>query len=104
MKLLEVAYWPQVLKEVWECTENSLTCQQYKPDCKKPAGLLQSTALTEPGEMWGVDLMGPLPRSKKCHQSLLVVVDYFTKWMELFPLRDAKTIKMLLNRLLVSGG
>ncbi len=41
--------------------------------------------------MLGVDLMGPLPKSKKGNVYLLVVVDYFTKWVELFPIRDGKT-------------
>ncbi len=34
---------------------------------------------------------GPLPKSKKGNVYLLVVVDYFTKWVELFPIRDSKT-------------
>lgn len=35
--------------------------------------------------------MGPLPKSKKGNVYLLVVVDYFTKWLELFAIRDSKT-------------
>jgi hypothetical protein len=40
--------------------------------------------------MLALDLMGPLPRSKNGKTMLLVVVDHFTKWVELFALRDAK--------------
>ncbi len=43
--------------------------------------------------MLGVDLMGPLPKSKKGNVYLLVVVDYFTKWVALFPIRDSKTLQ-----------
>ena len=32
-------------------------------------------------------MVGPLPRSPKGHQYLLVVTDHFSKWVELFPLR-----------------
>ena len=39
--------------------------------------------------MLGVDLMGPLPRSPSRNEHLLVVVDYFSSWVELFPLRRA---------------
>lgn len=39
--------------------------------------------------MLGVDLMGPFPRSPDRNEHLLVFVDYFTRWVELFPLRTA---------------
>ncbi len=46
--------------------------------------------MVEPGYMLGVDLMGTFPKSSKQHEHILVVVDYFSKWVELFPLRVAK--------------
>uniref|UniRef100_A0A3B3I8A6 Integrase catalytic domain-containing protein n=1 Tax=Oryzias latipes TaxID=8090 RepID=A0A3B3I8A6_ORYLA len=70
------------------------TCQQYKPSNQKPAGFLQSTQVEEPGFMLGLDFMGPFPRSRKGNCYLLVVVDYYTKWVELFPLRDSKTLRL----------
>ncbi|KAL2086044.1 hypothetical protein ACEWY4_017103 [Coilia grayii] len=39
--------------------------------------------------MLGLDLMGPLPQSSLRNTQLLVVVDYHTRWVELFPLRQA---------------
>ncbi|RXN36895.1 reverse ribonuclease integrase [Labeo rohita] len=94
LKILEVAWWPSVRKEVWSYVKSCKPCQQYKPGNSKMAGLLQSTLVTEPGYTLGIDLMGPLPTSKKRNTCLLVVVDYFTKWVELFPLRDSKTQKI----------
>lgn len=41
--------------------------------------------------MLGVDLMGPFPKSLQSNEYLMVVVDYCSKWVELFPLRSAKT-------------
>lgn len=41
--------------------------------------------------MLGVVLMGPLPKGKKGNVHLLVVANYFTKWVELFPIRDSMT-------------
>jgi hypothetical protein len=41
--------------------------------------------------MIGLDLIGPLPKIKKGHDNLLVTVDYFSKWVCLYPLRSAKT-------------
>lgn len=39
--------------------------------------------------MLGVDLMGPFPKSSKQNVYLLVFVDYYSRWVELFPLRTA---------------
>lgn len=51
---------------------------------------MQSTPVVEPGHMLGIDLMGPFPKSQKQNEHLLVIVDYCSKWVELFPLRVAK--------------
>ena len=67
---------------------------QYKPSNEKPAGQLQTTEVKALGEMIGVDFMGPLPLSKAQNSVLMVVVDYYTKWVELFALKDAKTPKV----------
>lgn len=91
LSLLDVAYWPQVRNNVWAYTINCLVCQQFKSVCQKPAGLLKSTTVKEPAEMLGVDLMGPFLRSKKGNNNLLVIVDKGSKWVEHFPLLDAKT-------------
>uniref|UniRef100_A0A3P9JM97 Integrase catalytic domain-containing protein n=1 Tax=Oryzias latipes TaxID=8090 RepID=A0A3P9JM97_ORYLA len=45
--------------------------------------------------MLGIDIMGPFPRSKKSNTVLVVVVDYYTKWVEMFPLKDAKTPRLI---------
>ena len=81
-------------KDVWQHVKMCSTCQQYKAGNTKPAGYLQSTTVEEAGVMIGLDFMGPFPRSKKGHVYLLVIVDYFTKWVELFPLKDSKTHKV----------
>ncbi|KAL6478664.1 hypothetical protein MHYP_G00120970 [Metynnis hypsauchen] len=94
LRILEVAWWPTVRKDVWQHVRLCVVCQQYKPDNKKPAGFLQTTKVEEAGYMLGLDFMGPFPRSKRGNSYLLVVVDYYTKWIELFPLRDSKTPRL----------
>ena len=45
-------------------------------------------------ERIAIDLTGPLPRTRTGNSSIMVVADYFTKWVEAFPLPDqtAKTV------------
>uniref|UniRef100_A0A3B4Z3E1 Gypsy retrotransposon integrase-like protein 1 n=1 Tax=Seriola lalandi dorsalis TaxID=1841481 RepID=A0A3B4Z3E1_SERLL len=88
-RLYEVAYWPGMWTEVKTFIKRCMVCQSLKADNQKPAGKIQQTKVTFPNEMLGIDLMGPLPRSPQRHEYLLVVVDYFTRWVELTPLRTA---------------
>lgn len=90
LRLLEVVYWPSIRKDVWKYCRDCEICQQYKPSITKLSGQLQSTPVVEPGHMLGVDFMGPFPGSTKQHEYLFVVVDYCSKWVEMFPMRKAK--------------
>lgn len=89
-RLLNVVYWPTIRKDTWDHCKQCQICQQYKPQITKLSGHLQSTPVVEPGYMLGIDFMGPFPKSLKQNEYLLVIVDYCSKWVELFPLRSAK--------------
>lgn len=47
--------------------------------------MIQQTTVKGPNKMLGIDIMGPLPRSPERNEYLLVVVDYYTRWV-VFPL------------------
>lgn len=50
---------------------------------------MQFTPVEDSWEKLGMDLMGPFRRSKKGN-TFLVLVDYVTKLVEMFPLKDGK--------------
>lgn len=82
-------------------------CQVYKPENRKLAGKLQQTVVHHPLEMLGMDLMGPFPRSSNQNVYLLVFVDYYTRWVELYPLRTATTesiSRVLVKHILIRWG
>jgi hypothetical protein len=45
---------------------------------------LQNNLQIEIFDMWGIDLMGPFPKSYDS-EYILIVVDYVSKWVEAMP-------------------
>ena len=43
--------------------------------------------VTEPFELVGMDLVGKLKSTGKGYVYICVMVDYFTKWLEVYPLK-----------------
>ena len=100
-RLQEVVYWPGMWVDTRKFVQQCEVCQKYKPDIGRPAGKMQQTVVNHPNEMLGIDLMGPFPPSRGTrNEFLLVVVDYYTHWVELFPLRKAtaSAIALILRR------
>uniref|UniRef100_A0A3Q3FUA3 Integrase catalytic domain-containing protein n=1 Tax=Labrus bergylta TaxID=56723 RepID=A0A3Q3FUA3_9LABR len=46
--------------------------------------------VSEPFELVGMDLVGPLKRSNSGYMYICVMVDYFTKWLEVYPLMSKR--------------
>ncbi|GFY24430.1 hypothetical protein TNCV_1014781 [Trichonephila clavipes] len=70
---------------VKSCSE----CIRYKATNQKPAGLLQTPVPTQRFESIAIDLFGPLPETTEGMKWIFIVEDYTTKWVELFPLKQA---------------
>ena len=52
---------------------------------------LQSVQTSYPMEALAMDLRGPFPKSPEGNYCILVVRDYFTKWMEVYALPDQES-------------
>ena len=52
--------------------------------------LLLAFKMSEPFELVGMDLVGKLKCSNTGNQYMCVMVDYFTKWIEVYPLKTKK--------------
>jgi hypothetical protein len=51
-------------------------------DQKQPSSLTQLIQPTWPLQRWGLDLLGPLPPAQGNLKYVVVVVEYFSKWIE----------------------
>jgi hypothetical protein len=52
-------------------------------------------------DVWGIDFMGPFPKSKNC-EYILVPMDYVTKWIEAIPCQtaDSKYAKRMFHEVI----
>lgn len=83
-------YWPRMRAEVAKYVRSCRVCQSVKVEPQKPRGfLLPQPDVDGPWQMVSLDLVGALPKSPEGFMHILVVVDYFTKYAVLFPLRAA---------------
>jgi hypothetical protein len=73
-------YWPGMKKEVVEYIAKCLECQKVKDEHRHPSGLLQPLPIPEwKWEVVTMDFITKLPRTRKQHDSIMVVVDKLTK-------------------------
>jgi hypothetical protein len=76
-----------------------------KTQLNKPIGDLQNLTPTEPFDIIGIDLVGPLPATDKHgYKYILVIQDLFSKWVEAFLIvsKDPKKIAELILNEVVS--
>lgn len=91
--------------EVW-CMKCDV-CAAKKAPPRKLKAPLQQYNVGAPFERIAIDVLGPLTRSKRGNKFLLVIGDYFSKWMEAIPIPDqeATTIaKHLVERVVTIFG
>jgi hypothetical protein len=61
-------------------------CQFFQNQTMKHANPLRPIDLSWPFTLWGIDIIGVLPRTPGGFRFLFVGIDTFTKWMEATPL------------------
>lgn len=106
-RLQGLVYWPNLNQEVKQYIQACQVCQCYKPESRRRSGKLVQTEVSRPWEMLGVDLMGPLPWSSAGNLHLLVFVDYYSRWVEMFALRSSTAeivAKVLVREVLTRWG
>src|ERR1700761_6766507 len=108
-KLQEKCYWLGMKRDVEDYVSGCVTCAAIKPSQRKPAGLLQPLPIPHrPWETFSLDFVGPLPKTKRFHDSILVVVDKFGKRMHLIPttvnVTAAQSAKLLIDHVVKYHG
>jgi hypothetical protein len=75
-------YWPKVASDEAELVQKCENCQRCAKEQKQHSYLTQLIQPTWPLQRWGSDLLGPLPPAQGNLKYVVVVVEYFSKWIE----------------------
>ncbi|GAU50359.1 hypothetical protein TSUD_409320 [Trifolium subterraneum] len=79
-------YWPTMQNDAKDHVLKCDKCQRHGDMHIAPANELKTLISPWPFSWWGMDILGPFPTAARQVKYLIVVVDYFTKWIEAEPL------------------
>lgn len=78
-----------MFRTIKRITQSCDICQKSKIYNQQTRGPLLSIIPEEPGEMVSLDLIGPLPTGQLGAKYILVMMDVFSKYIQIYPLKKA---------------
>ena len=81
-------YWPGMSSDIENWIRARPICQARQGPNPKQAARLRSQQSSFPLQRVAMDIMGPLPTTARQNKYILVIGDYFTKWVEAFAMPD----------------
>jgi hypothetical protein len=99
-------YWPTALKNAEDLVRKCNGCQRYNKQIHMPVSELKTIPITWPFVVWCLDMVGPFKPARGNMTHILVMVDKFTKWVEVKPIRkcDGHTIVSFLKDIILRYG
>lgn len=93
-KLKQRFYWVGCQQAVADWIANCAQCIAAKGPLRRSRGQFQQYNSGAPFERVAMDVAGPFPVSNTGNRYVLVVIDYFSKWPEVYaiPNQEAKTV------------
>ena len=91
-RVKERFYWPGHYNDVCNWCLTCKACATRKTPAPTQRAPLGTVKAGYPTQVMAVDLVGPLPESTSGNSYILVVGDYFTKWMEALPVPNQEAV------------
>ena len=79
-------YWYQMSKDIASHVTTCQECIQFKKGTRKARHAMITHHAGAPMERVHLDFLGPLPKTPRGNEYILMMVDQFTKWVECIPL------------------
>ncbi|GAA0165368.1 hypothetical protein LIER_39962 [Lithospermum erythrorhizon] len=88
IKITHIGYfWPTLVHDAMNLVKKCNVCQRMGSIQHQPTTFMTLTLSPIQHTMWGIDLVGKLPKAKGSLEHAVVAVDYFSKWVEATPLK-----------------
>jgi hypothetical protein len=89
-------FWLTMLEDGFEYYKKRQDYQRFGNVQRSPASVMNPIVKPWPFRGWGINLISQihLPSSKG-HKFIVVVIDYFTKWVEAIPLKIVTSQNMI---------
>ena len=106
-KLIQRFFWFEMREDINIWIAKCETCGANKLPSKAFRAPLGSMPTGGPWDRLATDILGPLPITPRNNRYILTVTDYFTKWVEIFPVPDQTAItcaNVILNEVICRYG
>ncbi|RRC79860.1 reverse transcriptase-like protein, partial [Escherichia coli] len=100
-------YWPTLREDAVRYVRHCDACQKHSGMTHRPSEPLHSVLIPWPFMRWGMDIVGKLPPAPGQKVYLLVLTDYFSKWIEAAAysqVRDKEVISFIQNNIIYRFG
>lgn len=87
-RILRRFYWPTLFRDVTEYVKSCTLCQRTSVHGKLSSPLVPLPIMGEPFQRIAMDIVGPLPKTRRGNEYVLVISDYATRYPEAVPLRQ----------------
>ena len=89
-KIRERFYWASYKEDVVKYIRCCTICEARKNPSRAARGKLGQYLVGEPLERVAIDILGPLPRTEKGNKYIVIISDYFTRWIEAYPVKKTR--------------
>lgn len=91
-RLEQVVWWPAMENNVKHFVENCFSCAANNSNGWVKKGPLRHQRIVGPWPRIQIDFIGPLPYTRHSNQYCLVIIDSFSKWVEVFPAKNCMAL------------
>ncbi|XP_071718975.1 uncharacterized protein [Rutidosis leptorrhynchoides] len=92
-------FWPSLYRDVAKIVKRCKSFQRHAPQNRMPRNDMIHVNSPWPFHKWAIDIVGPFPTGPGNVKFLIVVIDYFTKWVEA---KVVRTITVIPAEILVA--
>ena len=100
-------YWVGQRKDIERWCQTCTKCASRKSPIPTRRAPLSLVPCSFPFQRVAMDILGPLPQTPRSNRYILVISDYFSKWVEAFPMENMEALtvaKILVNEFITRFG